>query len=164
MEDIGNYVLSLVSGALVCSILMGILPSGHFAAMGKFLCGVFLTISFLQPLTELDMTRIFSGWLQLESQNAEAIAALGQSYSQNLLASRIKQDAEEYILDKAASLGASLSAEILLSDDELPIPVKVNIYGNISSSAKEELGRYITRDLGISKENQLWIQKKSENG
>ena len=125
---------------------------------------MFLTVSLLQPLSELDFSSLSAHWLQPQDQSGEAIAALGKEASQNLLASRIKQEAEAYILDKAASLDASVTAEVILSDGDIPVPTEIILVGSVDAAVKTRLEQIILQDLGIAKENQLWIQESSGNG
>jgi hypothetical protein len=58
-------------------------------------------------------------------------------------------------LDKAESLGAELTVEVMLDDSQIPIPTKVRIRGNISPYNREKLSSIIERDLGIPTEAQI---------
>ena len=164
MEAIRDYILSLIAGALVCSVLMGLLAGRHFAEIGKFLCGLFLTVSVLHPLAELDISGLLTRWKLQDTSEGEAIAALGQDLSRNLLAERIKQETEEYILDKAASLDASVAVELTLTDGDIPVPESILLIGSIKPAAQEQLTDILIRDLGIAKENQVWIQQNDGDG
>ena len=73
-----------------------------------------------------------------------------------MLAQFIKERTQSYILDKAQSLNAVLDVEVTLSDDEIPVPVKVCITGKVSPYARGRLENLIIEDLGIEKENQIW--------
>lgn len=164
MDALRDYILSVIGGALVCGIVMSLVPKGYFSEIGKFLTGLFLTVSLLQPLSELDLSSLSARFLQPQDQSGEAIAALGKEASQNLLAARIKQEAEAYILDKAASLDASVTAEVILSGGDIPVPTQITLVGSVDAAAKTRLEQIILQDLGIAKENQLWIQESSGNG
>lgn len=164
MDFLRDYMLNLIVGAMACSILLNLFPGKPFSDIGKFLCGVFLTISLLQPLSEADFSRFLSPETQPDTQSGEALAAMGQAYSQNLLAQCIKQDAQTYILDKAASLGLSLDAEVILSQGDIPVPESVTLTGSADDAPRSRLEQIIVQDLGIPKENQLWIQERSGNG
>lgn len=161
MSTLGEAVYSVIGGAVICGILISLAPKGQCEGLIKFLCGLFLTVSLLQPLTNLDFNNLFSNPTITEWEEGEAVAAMGEDFSRQLLAQRIKQDAEEYIWDKATALGASLTAEITLSQEDIPVPVAVTISGAIEEPTKKRLEQIITDDLGISKENQLWTELNS---
>ena len=59
-------------------------------------------------------------------------------------------------MDKAESLGAELTVEVTLSDDELMVPCAVKLSGAISPYAKKVLSDTIAKDLGIQVEEQIW--------
>jgi hypothetical protein len=59
-------------------------------------------------------------------------------------------------LDKAQALNTALEVEVTLSDDEIPIPVKVRLSGKVSPYAKGRLQQIISEELGIERENQIW--------
>jgi len=128
----------------------------------KLLCGIFLTVSFLNPLAELSLSGWLSGWTFTESHHGEAAAAMGQDFSQDLLALRIKQETEEYILDKAAALNEELCVEVTLSDSDIPVPIAVTLSGTIPPDSQKRLEQIILDDLNISKENQLWTEANSD--
>ena len=63
----------------------------------------------------------------------------------------IKQRTQAYILDKAQALNTVLEVEVTLSDDDIPVPLKVRLKGKISPYAKGRLQATIAEDLGIEK-------------
>ena len=69
----------------------------------------------------------------------------------------IKEETEAYILDKAASLGVTLSVEVMVEDGNVPRLSGVQLSGQVSPYARQQLSTWISNDLGISKENQKWI-------
>ena len=160
MNAIRDYLFSIIGGAMVCGAVLNLTPEGKFRQISKFLCGLFLTISLLHPLSEMDLSRIASTW-QLPDASAEDISAMAQDYSRSRLAEGIKREAEEYILDKAAGLDTLLTVEVRLSQDDIPIPTEVILSGSPDPAVKRQLETLIAQDLGIAKENQIWIQASS---
>lgn len=69
----------------------------------------------------------------------------------------IKSRVEAYILDKAESYGAKLKVEVMLSEDQVPVPMSVRITGSISPYGKKMVTQLIREDLGIASEEQVWI-------
>lgn len=161
MNAIRDYLFSVIGGAMVCGVVLNLTPEGKFRQISKFLCGLFLTISLLHPLSEMDLSRIASTWQLPTDISAEDISAMAQDYSRSLLSERIKREAEEYILDKATDLGVSITADIHLSWDDIPIPTEVILSGSSDPTVKKQLETLIAQDLGIAKENQTWIQASS---
>ena len=161
MNAIRDYLFSVIGGAMICGVVLNLTPEGKFRQISKFLCGLFLTISLLHPLSEMDLSRIASNWQKTQDISTEDISAMAQDYSRSLLAEVIKREVEEYILDKAAALGTSLTSDIHLSPDDIPIPMAVTLTGSPDHAVKKQLETLIAQDLGIAKENQTWIQASS---
>lgn len=144
---------------MVCGVLLSVVPKGQYEALMKLLCGLFLTAALMDSLSDITLINAAGEWIPEACGNAAA--AVGENFSRQELYKRIKQKTEEYILDKAAAMNISISAEVTLSDTEYPIPVSVTIIGPPASSEQKLLEGIITEDLGISKENQLWMETRS---
>jgi hypothetical protein len=56
-------------------------------------------------------------------------------------------------------MNIDLAVEVVLSEDEIPIPVAVSLAGNVAPYAKSLLSEAISKDLNIPKENQTWISQ-----
>ncbi len=76
--------------------------------------------------------------------------------TQQALSDIIKSRCEAYILDKAAGMDLSLTVEVGVSADEMPVPKTVRISGNISPYKKSKLKSILVNDLGIEEEDQTW--------
>ena len=61
-----------------------------------------------------------------------------------------------YILDKAETLRAQLTVQVILSDEELPVPERIYLTGQASPYARSMLQRLIEEELGVPKERQIW--------
>jgi hypothetical protein len=46
---------------------------------------------------------------------------------------------------------------VYLSEDTIPVPISVEIRGSVSPYGKQQLTKLLEEELGIAKENQLWI-------
>ena len=153
MEALRQYVISVVAGAILCGIALRLVPKGALSRIMKLLCGLILTLCVLRPMVKAELLNSirFDGSF---FDDAVSTAALGEEYSARAIRDIIKSETEAYILDKAQSLGAKVSAEVSLSLDGVPVAVRIG--GSLSPYIKRELSDYISRDLGISKENQVW--------
>ena len=157
MNSVQDYVLSVICAAMVCGVLRSLLSKGNYGQIGKLLSGLFLTVSLLYPLSALNLEDLLSSVKLQEELSGQTFAAMGENYSQSLVAARIKKDTQEYILDKAAAMDAAVHVEIMLTDGDIPVPVGVRVMGEVSPAVQQRLEQIIALDLGIAKENQQWI-------
>lgn len=157
MENIRTYLLSVVSAAIICALVMGIVGNkSSYSKVVKLLSGLFLSITVISPWTNInigDMTAYFSG-LQADASH---LTTEGSMIANTAAASIIIDQAEAYILDKAASLGVDLDVEVSLTNDTPPVPESVIISGTIAPYTKKQLEEIIANDLAIPKEKQSWI-------
>ncbi len=164
MDFIRDYLLSIIGGAMICGVILQIIPKGQYLILLKLLCGLFLTMSLLHPLIHMNWQTITDEWTLAKFEDGESIAAMGQRYSEKLLVARIKQEAEEYIFDKAAAFGLCIHADVEVSQSDIPVPVSVRLSGAADVTDRERLMQIIFEELGISKENQLWTEENSTGG
>lgn len=158
MEAIGRYIVSISAAAILCGILKSIFPSkGTNAAILRLVTGIFLSLVTIQPLVKIDLTAL-PVIADDHLAQAQAVSAQGLSLAQDTMGDIIKAQAEAYILDKARKLNADLTVEVILNDENPPVPVSVHLSGKISPSAKGRLETMIQQDLGIPKEDQIWTE------
>ena len=58
-------------------------------------------------------------------------------------------------MDKAHSLGADIQVEVMLSNEQYPVPKQVRLKGDVAPYARTQLIKFL-EELGISEENQIW--------
>ena len=155
MTGLAGFVLTLFGAALICGILEGIGKQTGFHKLLKLLCGLFLMLTVLLPVTRLSFEGVSPFALPYTAEGEQA-AHTGEDYTRTALAEIIKSETQAYILDKATRMGASISAEVTVSNDPVPIPVAVHIAGEVSQRQRQELAQVLTNDLNIAKENQTW--------
>ena len=157
MGQLSKYIFSVICASLILSVLACFFDKkGSRGMIIKMIGGLFLALTIISPIVNLD----FSGWMDYLEEytlEGEKSAAWGESIAQEEYRTIITQQAEAYILDKADALGAELSVEVYLSDTEIPLPEEAVLRGKVSPYAKTELQQMLETDLGIAKENQLWI-------
>lgn len=157
MNRLGNTILSVVAVALIISVIGSVCDGNRGSGkLIRMVCALVLGIHILSGVMQLDFGK-FSLFADDLLESADAAAANGNRIASVATAEIIKEKTEAYILDKANDLGAELSVEVFLSDDDVPIPVTVLIRGNASPYAKKKLEQMMASDLGIAKENQEWI-------
>ena len=156
MAAIAEYLLSVTGAAMVSAVVLRLLEGkGSAAALGKMLTGIFLALTVIGPITQVRLSDV-AQLLPDISVDAQAAVAQGEAAAKNALAESISNQLEAYILDKAAQLGVTLTVEVELSEDTIPVPVRIRLQGNISPYAKTRLQSIIRDDLGLDKEKQIW--------
>ncbi len=140
------YVLRILVGAMICGIIRSLCDR----KLVGLLCGIYLTALVLMPGRELRLELP-----DLDSFGADARASVeaGAAQAQNAEDAIIKQRCEAYILDEAAARSLSLSVEVMV---EAGVPAAVRLEGSCSAGDREALARFISRNLGIGKEAQIW--------
>ena len=156
IEHLRNYLISVIAAAMICAIVTRLVgEKGSVGTLTKLVAGLFLSFTLIKPIASLEFSNLM-GWTDEYEHNAAGMVADGENLRSKALSELIKQQTEEYILDKAQALDASLEVEVTLTQDEIPIPVKVRLSGKVSPYAKGRLQDIIKQDLGIEKENQVW--------
>lgn len=157
MEDIRQYLLSIITSAIICAIIVKIIgKNGLIASVARLLCGLFIVYTILSPWTKMQMLDLSSYFSDLKT-NASAAVEEGKDAAVHTGTTLIKQQLEAYILDKAASLDMDISIEVIIDHASTQAPLSVKISGTASPYAKQRLIQIISDELGISKENQLWV-------
>ena len=156
MEALRQYVLSVSSVAILCGLVISMTPKGAIQGIIKLVCGVFLAILVVQPVTQLNPERILSRFTGQTEADGEAAAAFGEEIARDSMSVYIKEKSEAYILDKARSLGFDLEPDVTVGDGACPVPESVRITGSIPIKSRNQLAEEFEKELGISKENQIW--------
>ena len=157
MAALRQYILSVSAAAILCGLATSLMPKGSLQKILKLICGVFLSLMVLEPITRLDPDAFLSHIFGQVSTEGEAAAVFGEEMARDSMAEYIKQKTEAYILDKAQALGITAVVEVFVGDGDLPVPVSVRIRSNCPSPMQLELEKTILENLGIAKENLQWI-------
>ena len=157
MDAIRGYILSVTAAAVLCAMICAVGgEKGHGVTLRKVLCGVFLAITVVAPLSRIRLPD--SGEISdFFFADGEAAVTSGRVQAQNELREGIKSRAEAYILDKAERLSLSLTVQVELTEDPMPVPCAVRLTGAASPYAKAALSAFLEEEFGIAKENQKWI-------
>lgn len=157
MESLRQYILSVSAAGIIVAVMQSMLgKNGKSAAISKMLTGIFLMLVLIQPITKISIAD-FTDWAEDFTMDASIATLEGSKISAAALSESIKQRTETYILTKARQMHADIQVEVTVSTDALPIPVGVRIIGNVSPYVRTKLQQTLAEDLGIAKENQVWI-------
>lgn len=156
MDAIRQYITTIITAAMLCAVVSALLgKKGTIGALIKLICGVFLSLTIIRPVADVEIDNILTISLPYEKEAAEAVMT-GERMMEDSLGAIIKTQTEAYILDKAEALGIMVSVEVTVGEGQPPVPTAVVIRGDVSPYAKGRLKAMIEEDLGITKENQLW--------
>lgn len=156
MHPIGEHILGITAAAIIGALLIKL--SGEQGSNGgiiKLLCGVFLLLTIIQPLDQINWNTITTSQLDFGAE-AKQLALQGEMLSRNSMRQIIKEQCEAYILDKAKDMGIELAVNVQLSNEDVPVPEAVFLNGRISPREKDRLSSIIEQGLGLSKEDQKW--------
>lgn len=149
-------MLGVFAVSMICGIISRMInKNSTYGAMVKLICGVFLLLALFSPLGSISLNGLTEDYSDFQV-NAQLAVEEGKRQSAQALSQLIKERTEAYILTKAQGLNMELQVEVTLSDQEIPVPVKVKLAGNASPYGKGRLETIILEDLGIEKENQIW--------
>lgn len=128
-QALRSYLLAIVAVSLLTAILLGLLPKGGVRRAAGLTCAMALAVVVLRPVAALDGESLARAIARLEMESEQLRTGV-EVKNRELVAAIIKQNAETYILDKAASMGLTLQAEIEMRDaGDYPYPYRVTLGG-----------------------------------
>lgn len=153
MDELRQYAVSIVTAAIICSIVLSLMRDGVYKDLIRFLCSLILVITVIGPVSNWKIKENFLSFEEVLADKQSRVSD-GEKMAQQATAEIISSELQAYILEKAEQMGVSLSVEFTLAENNLPVSAR--ICGEISSEDQAELSHILTEDLGISKENQQW--------
>ncbi len=155
MEGIREYLISVVAVCMITVIADVLIQKSALKKIVRLIGGMLILLVAIRPLLSVDMERISA---YLEGINAEYRFDTEEikSTQEEILRRQIKQSAEVYIENKAKALGATLHAEITLSEGEYPEPVSVKLIGTLTPEQVQTMSAEIETALNIPVSRQEW--------
>lgn len=152
MNGVSAYLMKVVCAAVVCALVGIVGGEGTGSRLRKMTAGIFLALTVLSSLVDLKLPKFDTGKLHADAQTAVSDGTEQARQAQNAI---ITESVEAYIWNKAMELGLDVQARVTL--DEQGLPRSVELTGNASPLERERLGESITRELGLGREAQTWI-------
>ena len=152
MEVVRGYLLRLTAGAFLSAGLLALIPKGTSKKAAAVLCGLVMLLLALTPLAQLDYDALSEAISRLELEKEEARTGI-EIRNQELVARIISGRVQAYILDKAASLGLTVTVELEM---ETRYPKAVTIHGEATPAQKQQLQQYLEQTFAIPVQRQVW--------
>ena len=152
MEAFGRYLLQIVAVAILCGILGSLCEKSSNMPVIRLILGTVMVISVLQPVLKLSIQDITMDYHEMAIMGNGYVTE-GQDQAKAAAAVIISDRINAYIENKAAQLGAEVSASIYMKDG---IPESVTIAGDIPPYVRSQLSAWIASEIGIVKEEQRW--------
>lgn len=150
----GEYVRNITCTALILSALGSI--SGTADGVRKVVFGLVLGFLVIAPIRNLEAGALVP-LPEILYQQGEAVRDAATDQKNEALRQVIKENVESYILVEASSLGTDVQVEQIELDRDTMVPVSVSISGDLSAFDQQQLSSYLSKELGIGKEGQIWI-------
>ena len=156
MGNIRQYLITVLSAAIVCAILIKLTGKQQLSTnLIRLVASVFLSLCVIAPILKLDVS-VLTNELSVSKQEGEYIAEQASAEALYEIIAIIKERSETYIENKADTYGADINTTVTLSDPTTLVPDGVIIEGNVSPYLKKVLSNIISEDLGIPEDKQIW--------
>lgn len=154
-ELLRSWILSLTGTALVCAAALRLTPEGRVKPVVRLVCGVCMAAALLAPLLGTAPVETYPLELARYRAQGAAIAGEGTAIRTGLDRDIIEREMEAYILDKARTMGAALTAvrvALRWSTEGVWLPESAELTGPYNAA----LARLIEAELGIPISAQNW--------
>lgn len=156
MNTLQRGVFAIFAAAFIRSVLLQILQDRNLREWIHLLGGIYITVVIVGGIRQLDYNKLMEQ-LDITYTGASEYALEGKNQARSAMEQIIKQNCEAYILDVAEQMDVTVTVDVFFSDEEVPVPEKIMVYGSVSPYAKTKLSAIITEDLGLDRGSQVWI-------
>lgn len=157
MDALRGYLLSVIAAALICGCVSSLVGNkGSISNISKLLCGLFLAITVIKPITDVRIEDMKTFTASIEA-DADTAVASGENIATEEMKRIIKDEVEAYIINKAKQLQTDLEVEVVLDGI---VPATVRVSGDFSPYVKSSIANSIARDLDIPQEEQIWNRRQ----
>ena len=158
MESLRTWLSSIVAVTLLIAMAESLVPEGTMRRVAGFTGGLVLLLALLRPVLAgglPDLTLETEKWTAAIVEEQASLSRQGE----DALAALIAERTASYIWDKGAALGLEVKANVETRTGEagLPVPQRVELEGPYS----KELADYITHELNIPPERQVWNEQEN---
>ena len=160
MEVVRAWLLSLIAVSLLCASAGALMPKGAVRQVGRLVCGLVMLAAILSPVARLDAAE-GRRWLAGYFASVEQRRAGLEETVNNQMKHIIEGEYAAYIVDKAAELGLTCTAQVECqrSAEGLYLPVRTEVPGMLTEDIRIQLVRTIAEDLGVPERAQVYYTK-----
>ena len=155
MDSVRRYIISVSAAAVLCSIAKALLPKGNAKVLVTILCGSFLTYTIIFPFRDIKLDTFLDPVISKDIFESDEVRE-GREIRYDTISKMIIDNTETIVENKALEYGVIVTAEVTVSEDDIPIPISITVYGSVSPFIQKQLQEFIRNDLGITEEKQLW--------
>lgn len=145
-----EWLLGVTVCATAAALARELASEGAAKEAVRFAGGLLVLLSLLRPLASAEVSMPAFSSVNIRSQEETYRAAY-----QRALSDDIAERTAAYIEDKAHGMGLSVSAEVVLSSDDVPLPTGATLHGDYSAA----LTRTLIEELGWEQGSVIWTQK-----
>lgn len=153
MESVRAYFLSVVAVCLISVLALAAVREESVRKVVRLIGGLLILLVAVSPLLRLDTGA-------LARRLTESLSEYGVETQSESVHERwrehIRETAERYISEKAEELGATLKVTVTVSDDEIPVPIGVRLFGTADVYQRAALAKSLAEELDIAAERQVW--------
>ena len=160
MEVVRAWLLSLIAVSLLCASAGALMPKGAVRQVGRLVCGLVMLAAILSPVARLDAAE-GRRWLAGYFASVEQRRAGLEETVNNQMKHIIEGEYAAYIVDKAAELGLTCTAQVECqrSAEGLYLPVRTEVTGMLTEDIRIQLVRTIAEALGVPERAQVYYTK-----
>ena len=114
-----------------------------------------MVLTMVSPWSNISIQE-YIGYFNSVKYDSAAFAEEGEDFVRRQLRNSIKEKTEAYILDKATLLGADIHVSVTCDTADVPIPISVELSGNVSPYTRTRLKQILQSDIGIPEDKQIW--------
>ena len=155
MNEIREYLISILCITVLCGLLQTFSPKGAAGSAMRYVAGIIITITVLTPLMQDKAFQWNVDFEDFLTQSEQAVSK-GQAVASSAYIEHIQQSLSAYILDEAEEMDVKIQVETDIQK-EYPYEIQVvRIKGTVAPYIKKALTASLERNLGISEEMILW--------
>lgn len=142
-----DWLLGVTVCAAAAALARELAAEGSAKEAVRFAGGLLVLLSLLRPFAAAQLPALMLPHESVQAQEEAYRSAYHAALSQDIAARTAA-----YIEDKARGMGLAVRAEVLLTQDDPPLPLRVTLHGAYSAA----LTNALTQELGLEQGSVIW--------
>ena len=158
MSEFQLWLSRMVGISILCALAEELMPSGGVKQVGKLVCALLILWVMLSPIVELTQTLEYGFGIPVQETLEERTQQL-EMQVENQRKIIIEEKYAAYIVDKAAALGVTCTAEVdcQLGEEGLYLPEWARMTGVFSDVVQSQMTQLLEKELCLPWQNQEYI-------